>query len=274
MAREIPRIASARLTILGSGTLFPDDDHRSAAHLVEFGSTSVLMDCGSGTLHACSRYDVRWQDLTHIVLTHFHTDHFADLAPLLFVLRHGLPTPRQRPLYVLGPRGLSGVLEGLAAAHGDFVRDPGFELVVEELGERDAWDADGTFTLRTHPTPHTEESVALRVDGPDWSIGYTGDTGPEPALGGFFEGCGVLVSECSLPDDLVGPNHLGPADVARLAVDAGPGLLVLTHVFPQLAASDVAAQVASAGWEGRTLVARDGDTVRLDGGAPGSVERR
>jgi ribonuclease BN (tRNA processing enzyme) len=220
---------------------------------------------------------VEWRELTHVALTHFHTDHWGDLAPLLFALTHGIRPRREAPLTLLGPPGLEARLEWLARAFGDHVRDPGFALRVVELGRHDAWADEGAgLRIRTHPTRHTEHSVAYRVrtaavgagkeSGP--SVGYTGDTGPLPALGAFFRGVDLLIAECSLADPPEITTHLSPEGVATLCRNARPGRVVLTHLYPELDPGRVPGEVAAAGYGGRVQVAADGDLFPVGGPGP------
>ena len=150
----------------------------------------MLLDCGSGALHAMGRERLWWKTLSHIVISHFHTDHVGDLATILFALRHGVRPPRSDPLLMLGLRGMEAHLDGLAQAHGDWVRDPGFPVEGVELDGGGLWpDPAGRFTLRTHATPQTDASLAFRVETAAGALGYTWDTGLSDELGSFFCGC-------------------------------------------------------------------------------------
>ena len=255
-----------RLTVLGSGTLIPDDDRRSSAHLLEGDGFRLLLDCGFGTVHGFDRHGVAWRELTHVALSHFHTDHVGDLAPLLFALKHGA-AERIEPLVLLGPPGLRGHLDALAAAHGDFVGDPGFPLEVVEMLRSGSWEAPGgCFRLTTHPTPHTDRSMAYRVETDTATLGYTGDTGESVEVADFLAGCDVVIAECSDPRPM--ENHLNPAAVAALARRAQPGLLLLVHPFPTLDPARIPDLVAGAGYTGRAAVAWDGTVVELAPGQP------
>lgn len=261
-----------RLTILGSGTLLPDDDHHSPAHLLEDGGSSVLLDCGSGTVHGFARHGVDWTALDHVVLTHFHTDHVGDLPALLWALRHGPDPPRERPLTVLGPPGLRRFIEALTQAHGEWLADPPFPLEVRELARRDQWIApDGAGRLRTTPTPHTEHSVAVRWDGSEGSVGYTGDTGEAPEVAEFLEGVHLLVAECAVSDEAGSENHLTPRTVGDLAARVAPEVLVLTHLYPGVPRAGLPDLVAGRGYTGVSAVARDGLVVE---GHPGAFRIR
>jgi ribonuclease BN (tRNA processing enzyme) len=256
-----------KLRILGSGTLLPDAVHGSPAHWIEEEGHRILVDCGAGTLRTLARLGLPWKRITHLLLTHFHTDHVGDLAPLLFALKHGASRERTMPLTVLGPRGLVRHLNGLAEAHGAFILEPGVPLRIRELepGAR-LQEGEMRWSLSTASTRHTETSLALRIETGNGVVGFTGDTGPDPALGSFFRGCHVLVAECSRPDGEEMDTHLSPSGLARLARDAAPHLLITVHVYPPLDPDQVPGLLAAAGYAGRALPGRDGLGVDLSAG--------
>lgn len=262
-----------QVTILGSGTLVPDDTRRSAAHLIEDEGVRLLLDCGSGTVHGMARHGVAWQALTHVAISHFHTDHTGDLPALLWALKHGVAGGRTERLTLLGPPGLDAILRGMEAAHGDYVLDPGFPLHVIELEREGRWiDDEAGLEIRTFPTPHTTESVAFRVTAGGADVGYTGDTGPSASLGDFFRGVELLISECALDDSTPTDNHLSPASVAAILERARPGTTVLTHVYPVPLVDSLPETVRGHGYRGKVVPGYDGLRIELpgagDSGAP------
>lgn len=246
------------LTVVGSGTVVPSPGRVCASYYVETGAHRILLDCGAGALHHMARFGIPWHRLTHLAITHFHTDHIGDVPILFFSLKYALAEPRRAHLDVLGPAGTADLFRRLAAAFGDYMLDPGFHVFVRELADGDAFQLDPATTLRARATPHTAASLAYRIDSPGGALGYTGDTGPSDALGDFLHGVDLLVAECSLPDDAAIPTHLSPAGAAALARRARPARLLLTHVYPQLGYDHAADRVRDAGWDGGTLVAEDG----------------
>ena len=78
--------------IVGTGTVAPSATRGSPSHWVERGGLRVLLDCGAGTMHALARFGLAWERTSHVVLTHFHPDHFGELPALLFALRHATVT--------------------------------------------------------------------------------------------------------------------------------------------------------------------------------------
>jgi ribonuclease BN (tRNA processing enzyme) len=256
-----------RIRVIGSGTLIPDSERGSPSHWIEADRFRMLVDCGSGTLRTMARLRLAWQRITHVVITHFHTDHVADLAPLLFALRNGLTIPREDPLFLLGPRGLQGHLNALAEAHGQNIVELGFPLEIFELSPGQEWaHPEGDLLLRTTATRHTENSLGVRVETADGSVGFTGDTGPDPRLGPFFRGCRLLVAECSHPEGSEMDTHLTPPELAELAGSASPELLVAVHCYPSLAPDEVPGLLAQAGYQGRALTGWDGLGLDLTSG--------
>lgn len=249
------------LTVLGSGTALPSAERHSAAYHLDLPGASVLLDCGPGTLHGLARHGVDWAGLTHVVVTHFHTDHVGDLAAIPFAMRLTAAPERTAPLTLVGPPGFRSFLKRLAAALGEYVLEPGFPVVVHEVSAEAPYEeGSGAFSLEARPTPHTEESVAYRVRTHRGAVGYTGDTGPSTEVAAFLRGCRVVVAECALTDPPEMDRHLSPRLVAQLAAVAEPELLVLTHVYPPSSPADAAERVAElyhgtvlAGWDGMRI---------------------
>lgn len=261
------------LTVIGSGTLVPSARRASPCCLLESSPqpaeseppvARVLLDVGPGAVHGLAGHDKRWWDVSHVVISHYHTDHFGDLPHLLFALKWASPTRRDRPLQVIGPPGLAERAKALRAAHGDFIADPGFEVAYHELDRNARWADDAVgLELAFAPTPHTDHSVAVRVRFGGADLGFTGDTGPEPALGPFFQGVDVLVAECAHADPSPAPNHLTPRSAAALANAARPRTLVLVHLYPSLDPGAAPGLIRAAGYEGETVCAEDGQAFLL-----------
>jgi ribonuclease BN (tRNA processing enzyme) len=211
-----------------------------------------------------ARLGLPWGTISHLLLTHFHTDHVGELASLLFALRHGLENPRESPIRLLGPVGLLDHMKALSRAHGPFILEPGFPLTVHEISRGESWEEpSGEFRIETMGTRHTANSIAVRVETRDGCLGYTGDTGPDRALGSFFRGCRILLAECSNPRGEERDNHLTPEGLVALASEVAPEVLVSVHSYPALDPSAVPSLLAEAGYEGRVLTGWDGLALDL-----------
>lgn len=251
------------ITVVGSGTAAPEAERVCSGYWIEVDQTRILMDCGPGVVHGLARQSLPWPRLDHLVVTHFHNDHIGDIPMLLFALKWGAARGRTEPLDVWAPRGFRQRLAAMATAFGKHVSDPGFRVTVHEVGVGDVLDV-GPCTLRSAKTPHTDESLCYRLEHRGTALGYTGDTGPSRDVGRFMSGCDVLIAECALPDGSAIPTHLSPSSLAELAGEAGPGRLVVTHVYPQLDAMAPLDRIRDAGYTGDLVRARDGLALVVD----------
>nr|MBA3672661.1 ribonuclease Z [Gemmatimonadaceae bacterium] len=177
-----------RLITLGTGTVALAPARVCAGHHVEAGAVRLLLDCGSGIVHRLAQHVPAWRDITHVALSHFHTDHIGDLPTLLFAWKYGDLPGRSAPLVLIGPAGTSALLGRLADAHGDWMRNPGFELTVVEVTAGGSMSLGDDVTIAAHKVPHTEESVAWSIARGGARLVYSGDTGYDPMLAEWARG--------------------------------------------------------------------------------------
>ncbi len=248
------------LVTVGTGTVAPSATRSGPAHWVERGDVRLLMDCGPGATHGLARCGLTWQHVSHVALTHFHPDHFGELPALLFALRHA--TKREEPLVLVGPAGTVRLVRSLAEGFGDWLLDPGYPIGILDLQAGEPFPLSPDVMLEVHPTPHTQESVALSVATPEGRLVYTGDTGPSPELAAWAKGCDLLLAECSLPDDQAVEGHLTPTTAGRLAHEAMAKRLVLTHLYPPTEQVDVRGAIAAC-YPGPVAIAADGDRFEV-----------
>lgn len=252
-----------KLTVLGTGTIAFSTHRSCAGYYVECGSAKLLLDCGSGTTRRLAELGISWQELTHVVLTHFHIDHHQDLPSIIFAGRYGMLPPRSVALDVIGPAGTRALLEKLSAAYGEWVLDPGYPVRITELAPGGSFDLGGA-RLDCTKVPHTPESVAYSVTEGGRRLVYSGDTGFDPEFARWAKGCDVLVLECSLPKAMAIVEHLTPEQCGELARIAEPGRLVLSHLYPPVESVDIAAIVGEA-YKGPIVIAHDGWQTAIEG---------
>src|SRR5207245_1447180 len=181
----------------------------------------ILLDCGAGALHRLAEFGLPWQQVTHVVLSHFHPDHWGELPMLVYALKYTTAPPREEPLVILGPAGVVRLVKALAEGYGPWLLDPGFPIGILDIRDGEPFPLDAEVNLETFPVPHTPESVALAVAAPEGRLVYTGDTGPSSKLAQWATGADLLLAECSLPAALAMDIHLTPERAGERA--RGPG---------------------------------------------------
>jgi ribonuclease BN (tRNA processing enzyme) len=251
-----------RLTVLGSGTVVPSGERNSAGYFVELPDARLMIDCGAGTVHALARCDLPWQQLTHLFVSHFHVDHIGELASLFFAFRHGMKTERAEPFTLLGPRGLNRVMDGLKFAFGSNLFETKFPVNVRLLAPGEKIELGRDSTLSVAKTPHTRESLAVRIESGGRALCYTGDTAYSDELARFFSGADLLVSECSFREPREGVRHLSVSEVARLAAHAGVKKLLVTHFYFDVNEAELK-EALQHGFDAEVIIGRDGLSVEV-----------
>ncbi len=251
-----------KLTILGSGTVVPSGERNSAGYFVEAAGVKLMLDCGAGTVHALAKYGKDWQRMTHLFISHFHVDHIGELASLFFAFRYALTEERTELLTLLAPQGIEKILMGLKAAFGEKIFTPKFPFQVQVVEPCKSFSINDRCRLDFAKTPHTDESLAIRIFDQHQSISYTGDTAFSPDLIRFFQQTDLLVSECSFKERKDQGRHLSIAEVAHLAEAAQVKKLVATHFYFSMSDEALIGKLRE-GYSGEILVGEDGLEVEI-----------
>lgn len=216
-----------RVAFLGTGAgNFRGSRRQPCSALLE----GLLLDCGAGAtgrlhdLHAFDRVDA-------VLISHLHTDHLSGLFDFLL---HTLITRRSRPLTIVSPPGLSGVLRSVVEVNGTVV-DPAtlYELRMIE-GLRPELTV-GPWTIQGVPLDHSVANVGYLLTSDAARVFYTGDT-REPSAALELR-ADYLIHEATYADrhgDLAREyGHSTAAQAAEVAHKIGARRLFLTHVGDQ-----------------------------------------
>lgn len=238
-----------RFTVLGSGTTVPDAARGPAGFLVEAGGARILVDGGTGTIGRLAARGVDARALDGGVYSHRHVDHCGDLVPLLFSMKVGPESPRRRDYPIWAGVGFSGFLAGLEGVYGSWIRSEHWKVAVHELPLDGPGRAElpGGVLLETRPAVHSAGALHLRFSKGGFSVVFSGDTGPSPALAELARGVDVLVTECAVAAPDAWNSHLCPSDVAALVDTARPRRVVLTHLYPSVDPDEALATVRRVG---------------------------
>jgi ribonuclease BN (tRNA processing enzyme) len=241
-----------QVTVLGSGTAIPVAARFPAGYLLTFDGTVVMVDSGPGTLRRLATVGVPLEQLDGVLLTHYHTDHCADLAALLFALRSPQFAGR-KPLRLFGAPGLLRLLQKLTEAW-PWLEPRGYDLRVTEVLPG-TFDLDGA-TVTAVPIRHTAQSLGYRITTAAGTVAFSGDADTCDELVELARGSDLFVCDCAMPDDQKIDGHLTPALAAQHAERAGAPRLLLTHFYPACDGHDLAA-AAAAHYRGEVLLAED-----------------
>ena len=253
------------LVVLGSGSSVPHPKRASSAFWLETGAGTLLLDVGAEAAHRVAVEGLAWTELDAIWISHFHLDHLGGLAPYLFGTKYAPQTQaRHKPLTITGPRGLRSVIKHFDAAYDYGLLEQPFPIEVREVEPEQEFEILLGIMATTLSTPHTHESLALRLTTSDSEsvFVYTADTGHHPPLALFARDADFLITEASFRDVSPVATHLTLRQALELAEESNARRTMLTHMYPEWDAFDLEAE-AQQHTQVVILEARDGRQVEI-----------
>ena len=252
-----------RIRLLGTGTPSPSLKRMGSCYMVEIGRDVILFDLGPGSYHRMMESGIKATQVTHLFFTHLHYDHCCDYARLVLT-RWDQGAGKIPELKVYGPPSTLRMTELLFGEEGVF--GPDITARVKHQASLDIFRARGGVYPRERPAPAvtglrsgsvvegegwsvTAASVVhvqpylicygYRLDSPEGSFVYSGDTGPCQAMVELAKDCDVLVHMCHyLSGTELGGEYgrvcTGHLELAKLGQEAKVKNLVVSHVTEQM----------------------------------------
>ncbi len=237
-----------KITILGSGTCVPSLVRKPSSLLVTKDGLNILIDAGPGIMGQLIKTGMSIDEIDIILLSHFHLDHCADIAPFLFSSKYPEFT-RTKKLSLMGGTGLKELYERLNKAYNGAMEMPDTYFDIREFQENGQIDlGQNGMRLSYSKVDHKPESLAYRIDdtssvmSKSYSMVYSGDTQYSEELIRLSKNADILICESAVPDDHEVPGHCTPSRAGQIATNANVKKLVLTHLYPSCDNVDILAQ--------------------------------
>ncbi|GAA6186617.1 MBL fold metallo-hydrolase [Aliiglaciecola sp. NS0011-25] len=256
----------------------PNAAHSQPANALLVNGKTYLVDAGDGTAGQLAKAGLNIKKVDAIFLSHLHFDHTGGL-PAILSLRWQTETKSELTIY--GPPGTKQTVDGIFAymtygtlghygVPGQEAAPPNRNVKVVEIVDGSVLDFDGfklSVIRNTHyswPKDSEEynkfQALSFKFELPDYSVVYTGDTGPSEAVELLSQNVDLLITEMMdvehtvnlvkrmnpmMPPKALGhmkqhlsKHHLVPSDVGQLATKAKVKKLVVTHMAPGLVEPD------------------------------------
>lgn len=225
----------------------------------------MLLDCSADAMHRMAQEQLDWPNLDAIWISHLHLDHCGGLASLLFGMKHSPQTQaRNKPLRIFSCAGVERLLKATDESNDYGLFKQPFPLEIREFSDTgQEFRPFAGIRCETFKTPHTRESLAMRLTNSDNKIMvYSADTGVSEELATFARGADLFILECSFYQAKPVETHLNLDEAIRIAQMAEPRRLLLTHLYPEWDELNLEAKAREL-WRGETLAASDGLRIEI-----------
>lgn len=98
------------VSLLGCGGGMPIPERNLSSLFINYKGRKILIDCGEGTQVVIKKMRLGFKDIDIILITHCHGDHIVGLPGLLATIGN---SGRKEPLTIIGPEGITNVINGL-----------------------------------------------------------------------------------------------------------------------------------------------------------------
>jgi ribonuclease Z len=276
-----------KITLLGTGTPYPDADRFGSAVLVEGGGRKLLFDCGRGVVTRLSETGVNPSDIDSLFLTHLHSDHVVGIPDLWLT---GWFLGRKKPFRIWGPAETRTMAQHLSKAFEFDVGSResteqlparGVEIDAQEIQQGKVYD-DGVMRVTAFAVDHgpIKPAFGYRIDYSGHSVVLSGDTRFSENLIKFAKDTDCIIhvawsvsSKNPTPQSL---RSLASAeDAAQVFANVQPRLAVIYHYKDPEGLADA----VRANYKGPFVVAEDLMSIVIDhaitwksGSSSGSVQ--
>ena len=230
----------AQLIILGTSNAIPSRGHENTHMVVLTPERTVLIDCASNEIVRLEQAGVALEQVSEIILTHFHPDHVGGLP--LFLLNMWL-MGRQSPLNIYGLGYTLDRVKSMMDLYGwnewpnfftvNFFVIPTDDMALVLNNEQ--------MRIIASPVKHFLPNIGLRIElkAENKNIAYSCDTEPCQSIVDLAQGVDILLHETT--GDV--PGHSSAVQAATVARNAGAGALYLIH-YPtgRFASGDLVAE--------------------------------
>lgn len=240
-----------KVTIIGYWGGYPGKSGASSAYLLEKDDFKILLDFGSGALAKLHNYVPTVTDIDAVILSHYHSDHIADIG----VLQHALVVENllqetNHSLYIYGPGHNEYEFNKLSHDHTIAVKYHPQEVL--KLGP---------LFIRFLLTNHSVPCYGMRITDGKHTIVYTADSAYQEEWITFSKDADLLLADTNFyaHQDGKEAGHMTSTEVGEIAQTARVKELILTHL-PHYGNHEQLKREAAEKYEGKISLAKEGLT--------------
>ena len=245
----------AKLIFLGTAYVLAYDGHENTYLVIQGDQSSILVDCAAKPVQRLKEAGVSFNDLSDLIITHFHPDHVAGLPNLLMDM---WLMGREKEFHIHGcEHAISRaqkMMELFDLQEWNGMYPIHFHTV--PLEELTPVINTPEFRILTSPVEHMIPTLGLRVEyqGDRFIVAYSSDTRPVPQTVKLAADADVLIHEATGSVY----HHSTASEAGEIAMKANAKSLYLVHygfyddITPESMLSD-----AKTTFPGKVVLAED-----------------
>jgi ribonuclease Z len=231
----------AKLIFLGTASAVAFEGHENTFMVIQGEQSSILVDCASNPILKLRKAGIHFEDLSDLVITHFHPDHVSGLPNLLMDM---WILGRKKEFRIYGSQHTISRAEKMMALFDwdewQNIYPISFHTLPEE--ELTLVLENQEFRIHSSPGDHLIPTLGLRIESikNKFAAAYSCDTNPHPSIVRLAAGADVLIHEAAGPYE----GHSTPAQAGEIATQAKVGKLYLIHysIFGDKTAESITAE--------------------------------
>ena len=253
----------AKLIFLATASAVAYPGHENSFLVLKGEESSILVDCSSRPVMRLKDAGIDYNDLSDLIITHFHPDHVSGLATLIMDM---WILGREKEFHIYGcDHAITRAAKlmdlfgwedwtGIYPVHFHTLPDEELSLVIQTK----------EFKILSSPVHHMIPTIGIRIEykGGRFVIAYSSDTLPVPETVRLAAEADVLIHEATGSTF----HHSTATQAGEIASQAGVKELYLTH-YPSAEKIDPATTLGDAKktFPGKVFLAEDFMEIEFKG---------
>jgi ribonuclease Z len=215
-----------KVIILGSSNAIPDEHHENSHMALVGDARLVLIDCVNNPIVRLKKAGLEVENITDLILTHFHPDHVSGVPLLLMDM---WLMGRKNELRIFGLDYTLDRLETMMGLYGWDAWPDFFPVQLHRVPEKDMTvvQENDQWRIYSSPVQHIIPNIGLRIEFPASGMvfTYSGDTEPCKQVIELADKADILVHESAGAS----MGHTDASQAGQIAETAGASKLYLIH---------------------------------------------
>ncbi len=223
-----------------------EGDRATSSVLLELGELKLVYDFGRGISQRLASLGLIQNDIKHVIISHFHPDHFSDLIPYLQAASWSRIDPRTTNLSIYGPRGTKNLIKKISDLLGEQKQNfRRYKPIVCEVDNGKINIENLQFSFVKLP-PANNHGIKFTFNNK--TVAITGDSEFHQKEVDFLKNTDVAI---------IDSGHIEDEEIVRLSVLSQAKQIVCSHLYRNLDENELNNRASAAGYHGRVIIGED-----------------